>query len=406
MSSRLLVAFGVLFVVVACGDGAVDPQTDNPVPTVLRTISGDDQLQRPGSALAEPLVVVVQDQNGQAMAGATLAWSVSEGSGSLAASNTTDASGSATATWTLGTEEGLQRVTVDASTPMPISFQARSVAGPREIAFTGGDIFMVNSDGSNLVQLTRTQYVDDGAPFWSPDGTKVAFVAVALTYSEIRVIDFDTMTDTQILQNPEVDASDWQSMSWSPNGERLLITHQGRLHTLRVDGSDLLDLGINGSDGDFSPDGSEIAFVRDGQVYVVNSDGTGERQLTTSASYWSWFPRWSPDGNKIVFGRKNPPEGGCGLFQLWIMNSDGSEVAPVPETAEEGGDCGGGLEGDWSPDGSKLVYSYSTSASNGGRCGPSQTTDIFVLDLNTRTNSLVSDHTCINWFPAWRPTTN
>jgi len=54
---------------------------------------------------------------------------------------------------------------------------------------------------------------------------------------------------------------------------------------------------------DFSPDGSKIAFDANGvngdpndDIYVINSDGTGLRQLTTDAGN-NDYPAWSPNGS-------------------------------------------------------------------------------------------------------------
>jgi TolB protein len=54
----------------------------------------------------------------------------------------------------------------------------------------------------------------------------------------------------------------------------------------------------------WSPDGRRIAFAseRDGnaEIYVVNADGTGQRNLTRDPGY-EGDPAWSPDGRKIAF---------------------------------------------------------------------------------------------------------
>jgi len=74
----------------------------------------------------------------------------------------------------------------------------------------------------------------------------------------------------------------------------------------------------------YSPDGSKIVFQsnRDGQreIYVMNSDGTGQTRLTNNPA-WDTAPAWSPDGTKILFtslrdGPMSPA--------LYLMNADGS----------------------------------------------------------------------------------
>jgi serine/threonine-protein kinase len=80
----------------------------------------------------------------------------------------------------------------------------------------------------------------------------------------------------------------------------------------------------------FSPNGQQIAFMsrRDGNwnIYVVNSDGTGLRQLTEDPAQ-DGLPAWSPDGRAIAFvsNRGGPwavwavAPGGGGQRQLFTM---------------------------------------------------------------------------------------
>ncbi len=72
----------------------------------------------------------------------------------------------------------------------------------------------------------------------------------------------------------------------------------------------------------WSPDGRKIAFQRqDGQqagVYVINVDGSGERNLT--GDDWSLSPTWSPDGRKIAFQSVRDGSGPG----IYVMNVDGS----------------------------------------------------------------------------------
>ena len=86
-----------------------------------------------------------------------------------------------------------------------------------------------------------------------------------------------------------------------------------QLYTIKPDGSDLF-LVTNlppTSDStwfpDYSPDGKQIVFSHDMtgslELYVINADGTGLRQLTRIDGTDKLFPRWSPDGLQLVFLR-------------------------------------------------------------------------------------------------------
>jgi TolB protein len=92
-------------------------------------------------------------------------------------------------------------------------------------------------------------------------------------------------------------------------------TYGGTFYSINADGSDLRRI-TNGIDPAWSPDGSQIAFVRWEEprgVYVVNADGSGERRIFD----WSEarYPSWSADGSQIVFTRQHgtvPGTGGTG----------------------------------------------------------------------------------------------
>ena len=72
----------------------------------------------------------------------------------------------------------------------------------------------------------------------------------------------------------------------------------------------------------WSPDGRKIAFTseRDGnsEVYVMNANGSGQRNLTRDPAYDA-DPTWSPDGRKIAFVSNRD-----GSYQVYDMNADGS----------------------------------------------------------------------------------
>jgi TolB protein len=74
----------------------------------------------------------------------------------------------------------------------------------------------------------------------------------------------------------------------------------------------------------WSPAGNIIAFVStesgNDEVWTINQDGTGVRQLTRNEWEWDKNPSWSPDGTQIVFASNR-----TGNQQLWVMNADGSD---------------------------------------------------------------------------------
>jgi Tol biopolymer transport system component len=96
----------------------------------------------------------------------------------------------------------------------------------------------------------------------------------------------------------------------------------------------------------FSPDGKTIAFVSHrkglGQIWVMNaSNGRQQRQLTRDAVGKDQLPDWSPDGKRIAYEAQG---------DIWLMNADGSGQRNLTrDGASEFGPA-------WSPDGTRIAY--------------------------------------------------
>jgi Tol biopolymer transport system component len=193
-------------------------------------------------------------------------------------------------------------------------------------------IYVMNSDGSNVSQLTfpnpardSTGHVKDTTsnyhPAWSPDGTKIAFGSTRDTNPQIYVMDPNGSNVVRLTHNSAADGQP----AWSPDGTKIAFAtdrdRNNEIYVMNANGSVQVNLTNNaGSDlaPAWSPDGTKIAFQSDRQtnyaVWVMNADGSNPTRLT-SPSTPNGAPSWSPDGTRIAY-----EQGG----DLWVMNVDGS----------------------------------------------------------------------------------
>ena len=105
---------------------------------------------------------------------------------------------------------------------------------------------------------------------------------------------------------------------------------------------------------DISPDGTLLAFCslsKPEDIYVMRTDGTGLRQLTDD-SYVDRFPRWSPDNRRVAFMSDR-----SGQYEIWLINSDGSDMRRLTYTSGTGDTVVAGAT--WSPDGKRIAYNRS-----------------------------------------------
>ncbi len=110
--------------------------------------------------------------------------------------------------------------------------------------------------------------------------------------------------------------------------------------------------GSNNVHADWSPVGDSVVFVRDklyggGGIWIVNSNGTNEHRITFSSGL-ERYPDWSPDGTKIVYSGAS-----YGLpYEIWVMDLNESKILQLSDNS---GDFNG-MFPTWSKDGSKIIY--------------------------------------------------
>jgi len=215
------------------------------------------------------------------------------------------------------------------------------------IAFTQGLVYaslrliVMNADGSDVVRVEQPNVSD---PSWAPDGSRLAFAKSStqgdITDSDIYLVDAD---GTGLVNLTGHLGTFDTGPAWSPDGERIVFASAGDLFLIDVDGTHATRLTEDPEahgDPAWSPDGAQIAFTCDrggsNEICVVNADGTGLLQLTYDAA-GSRDPVWSPDGTQIAFRRHYTTPLPYETFHsaVFLMNADGSDARRMIHSASE-----------------------------------------------------------------------
>lgn len=86
-----------------------------PIPILVSVVGGTEQEAPFGETLPQPIKVKVEDTQGVPIEGASIGWAPMDGGSITSSSATTDGSGTAQATWTLGPSQGQQSLIVEVS---------------------------------------------------------------------------------------------------------------------------------------------------------------------------------------------------------------------------------------------------------------------------------------------------
>lgn len=176
-------------------------------------------------------------------------------------------------------------------------------------------------------------------------------------------------------------APDMQTVA-STNAKRSQIA------LMNTDGSGVIDLHVHGSDASLSPDGTKIVYCSSretlyAEIYVMNSDGTGDHRITNINSGDACGPVWSHDGKKIAFyafalsqPSRNP--------QIWVMDPDGSNQKKLTDH---------GMDPTWSPDDKQIAFASK-------RDGIFQ---IYAMNADGSNLRRLTKHNAEDSNPSWAP---
>lgn len=268
-------------------------------------------------------------------------------------------------------------------------------------------IFTIDADGSHRRAITRP-FWDSGAPAWSADGAKVAFVRQ-------RPASPSAPTGEQALLSADADGSNvttvlpyrrtgvrriGASPAWSPDGSQIAFCasrHFGdpRIFVVNSDGSNLRKLTVgahNDCDPSWSPDGSSIVVdsyppsVKFGVAPIVTLDPTDGTRTVIVGDGFNLYPDFSPDGTHLVFAR-----GHGRSSDLFTVRTDGSELTNITKTPKREE-----IMPAYAPSGSEIVFAAYSARSSG---------DLWILASDgTGPKRRVTDTPHRDdYYPHWQP---
>jgi len=215
------------------------------------------------------------------------------------------------------------------------------------------NLYLMSLDGQITEQLTESD-TSLFYPSWSPDCKQLAFVR------DSDYID-EEYRNHLILMDIESDHSNmeikthllaYRNPSWSLDGKSLVFegvdSESTQVYIYDIESEELTQLTNEGNNfqPDWSPDDTQIVFASDrnyersSSIYVMNADGSEQRQLLpyfwgadpssfeNPSMYNPQEPVWSPDGKWIAF-RVTENANDREVDKIYTMTSEGLDAHPI-----------------------------------------------------------------------------
>ncbi len=224
------------------------------------------------------------------------------------------------------------------------------VHGSDQSGVATGTYCNIWKQGIGSFAKTRVTYGNklDLYPSFSPDGKYIYFNSNR-TSDNSTIWRISSLGSGGLTKVTNTQAEDY-AVSYIPNESRLAYTsfppgaNSPQIWTVNLDGSLQTQL----REGDFpvaSPDGKKLLFVREDtnseftrgsrkyhpkQIWVMSTDGGNETQLTPNSTFNCIDPRWSPDGEWIVYSSDEATDSkGRNNYDIWLMKADGSNLTQL-----------------------------------------------------------------------------
>ena len=196
-----------------------------------------------------------------------------------------------------------------------------------------------------------------------------------------KTVSIDTRTGT------------WMSVDVSPDGRTILFDLLGDLYVLPIGGGEAKPLTHSMAwemQARYSPDGQRIAFISDAgggdNVWLMNADGSGGKQLTHEDFRLLYTPTWSPDGRYIAARKHFTGTRSAGSGEIWLYHVDGGKGMALNDKPNWQKDLG---EPAFSRDGRYVFFSQDVTPGGIFEYNKNANTEIFDIQrLDLRDGSI------------------
>lgn len=205
-------------------------------------------------------------------------------------------------------------------------------------------------DTIGLIQLTSYDG-QDRLPCAHPDKKRYCFIS---DRSEVGFFigEIGKPTVVSLLKLVKPSFGNWTNGDISPDGQLLIYASGKYIWTFNLETNTKTQF-VEGTDPKWSPDGQKIIFskIRKGaknplmsSIWMMNSDGTGQTELISESNEYMYSqPKISPDGQKFLYTKKTftvrPDRISYGNPDIWICNIDGTkntQITTHPLSDQEG----------------------------------------------------------------------
>jgi len=241
-------------------------------------------------------------------------------------------------------------------------------------------------------------------PVWSPDSNSLLFTRFSDGYNaepaDLFVVDFSSSSIRVLISDGSGNVN-LPGSSWNPLTRRIVFSSSREPH----DETYLVD--DYGSPGDevkitdranmvayepsLSPDGQWIVFesheldVEDnGTIVKYKIDGTMPYQNLTNPDEDYRQPNWSPTGDKILYQKFSD-----GQWDIWIMNSDGTNHQKVTSGSGDKTDASFSADGQW------IVYSSNEFGL--------EFANLFIIPMSGGNAVRITHYEGYDGAPSWSP---